>query len=92
MRNNKLLIESESLLKTDPSNKKLRMKIRSVELMLAHNYGRFAQGKNTQEVSWNWMDLGILIGIHKMTEIYQRQNNGNAFPGYTWYINPGKFT
>ncbi len=90
--NNKLLFENESLLKTDPSNKKLRMQIRSMELMLAHNYGRFAQGKNTQEVSWNWMDLGVLTGIHKISEIYQRQNKGASFPGYTWYINPGKFT
>ncbi|MHA1512481.1 MAG: hypothetical protein ACTSRJ_00240 [Candidatus Hodarchaeales archaeon] len=91
MKNNKILLEYESSLKADPSNKKLRMQKRSLEQMLSHNYGRFAQGKNVQEVSWNWMDLGILTGIHKMTEIYQRQNNGNAFPGYTWYINPGKF-
>jgi hypothetical protein len=90
-KNNKLLIEHESLLKTDPSNKSVRMQIRSIELMLAHNYGRFAQGKNTQEVSWNWMDLGILTGIHKISEIYQRQIKGNSFPGHTWYINPGKF-
>jgi hypothetical protein len=90
--NNKLLIEHQSLLKTDPSNKRVRMQIRSIELMLAHNYGRFAQGKNTQEVSWNWMDLGILTGIHKISEIYQRQIKGNSFLGHTWYINPGKFT
>jgi hypothetical protein len=91
-KNNKLLVEFESSLKNEPSNKKLRMQIRNIELMLSHNYGRFSQGKNTQEVSWNWMDLGILTGVHKMTEIYQRQNTGNSFPGYTWYINPGKFT
>ena len=92
MKNNKILLENESSLKTDPSNKKLRMKIRKTELMLAHNFGRFAQGKNNQEVSWNWMDFGVLTGIHKMTETYQRQNKRNSFPGYTWYINLSKFT
>ena len=68
------------------------MQIRKSEMMLSHNFGRFTKGKNTQEVSWNWMDLGILVGIHKMTDIYQRQNKGNSYLGYTWYINPGKFT
>ena len=58
--------------------------------MLAHNFGRFAKNKNIQEVSWNWMDLGVLTGVHKVTETFQRQNKGKSFPGYTWYINLGK--
>ena len=90
--NTKNLHEYEALQKSDPANKKLRNQIRSMELMLAHNFGRFAEGKDIQEVSWNWMDLGILTGIHKLTEIYQRQNKGSSFPGYTWYINPGKYS
>ncbi len=91
-KNNKLLVTNESDLKDNPSNKKLRMQIRKSEMMLSHNFGRFTKGKNTQEVSWNWMDLGILVGIHKMTDRYQRQNKGNSYLGHTWYINPGKFT
>ncbi|MFW9903073.1 MAG: bacillithiol biosynthesis BshC [Candidatus Thorarchaeota archaeon] len=79
-------------LKNDPQNNQLRKSIRQAELMLSHNFGRFAPGKDAQEVSWNWMDLSVLTGIHGICDIFQRQLKEEAFPGYTWYITAGKFS
>ena len=79
-------------LKTNPQNKQLRNNIQRIELMLSHNFGRYAPNKKASEVSWNWLDLAILTGVHKISDIFQRQIKENAFPGYTWYITPGKFT
>ncbi len=79
-------------LKDNPQNHKLRNKIKNTELMLSHNFGRFSPGKKAQEVSWNWLDLAVLTGIHNICDTFQRQLREEAFPGYTWYITPGRFT
>ena len=79
-------------LKNNPQNNYLRKEIKRTELILSHNFGRFAPGKDAQEVSWNWMDLTVLTGIHGICDIFQRQLKEEAFPGYTWYITAGKFT
>jgi len=79
-------------LKNNPQDHRLRSEIRKTELMLSHNFGRFTPGKKAQEVSWNWLDLAILTGIHSICDIFQRQLKEEAFPGYTWYITAGKFT
>jgi len=81
-----------SELESDPRDGHLRRKIKRIELMLSHNYGRFAPGKKIQEVSWNWLDLAVLTGTHNICNIFKRQLKENAFPGHTWYITPGKFT
>ena len=60
--------------------------------MLSHNFGRYAPNKKASEVSWNWLDLAVLTGVHRISNIFQRQLKESAFPGYTWYITPGKFT
>lgn len=70
----------------------LRKEIKKTELLLSHNFGRYAQGKKDQEVTWNWLDLAILTGTHNICNIFQRQLKEEAFPGYTWYITAGKFT
>ncbi|MFX0014261.1 MAG: hypothetical protein ACFE98_06680 [Candidatus Hermodarchaeota archaeon] len=79
-------------LENTPSNQNLRKDIRTTELMLSHNFGRFAPGKKAQEVSWNWLDLAVLTGIHNICDVFQRQLKEEAFPGHTWYITAGKFT
>ena len=89
---NTRLSDYEVELEKNPGNKKLRKNIRLIELKLSHNFGRFAAGKNIQEVSWNWLDLAIQTGVHNICSLFQRQYNENAFLGSTWYINPGKFT
>ena len=66
--------------------------MKRTELMLSHNFGRFSPGKDVQEVSWNWLDLAVLTGIHSICDIFQRQLKEEAFPGYTWYITAGKFS
>ncbi|MHA1976306.1 MAG: hypothetical protein ACW98F_01160 [Candidatus Hodarchaeales archaeon] len=90
--NNRLLASLHEKLRKNQGDKKLRKNIRDLELMLSHNYGRFTFGKNIQEVSWNWLDLVLLTGIHNLSNIYNRQINGDSFPGFTWYINTGKFS
>ncbi|PWI48762.1 hypothetical protein CEE45_05075 [Candidatus Heimdallarchaeota archaeon B3_Heim] len=92
LENNKLLVQHNDELRKNQGDKKLRRKIRNLELMLSHNYGRFTAGKNIQEVSWNWLDLALLTGIHNLSSMYQRQINEKSFPGFTWYINTGKYT
>ena len=79
-------------LENNPENNQLRKKIKQIELMLSHNFGRFSPGKDAQEVSWNWLDLSVLTGIHGICDIFQRQLREEAFPGYTWYITAGKFS
>ncbi|MHA2345856.1 MAG: hypothetical protein ACXACP_03980 [Candidatus Hodarchaeales archaeon] len=79
-------------LKENKGDKQLRNEIRTLETMLSQNHGQFAPGKKVQEVSWNWLDLAILTGLHRFCESFKRQNRENSFPGYTWFINPGKFT
>ena len=86
------LDKQQAELKINPQNQNLRKEIKRTELMLSHNYGRFAPGKYAQEVSWNWMDLAVLTGIHGICDIFQRQLKEEAFPGYTWYITAGKFS
>ncbi|MHA2307133.1 MAG: hypothetical protein ACXACU_17270 [Candidatus Hodarchaeales archaeon] len=86
------LNEKQENLQTDPKNNKLRKTIRDIELMLSHNFGRYAPDKKASEVSWNWLDLAVLTGIHQISNIFQRQLKESAFLGYTWYITPGKFT
>lgn len=79
-------------LRIHPQNSNLRKEIKGTELMLSHNFGRYAPGKDAQEVSWNWLDLAVLTGIHGICDIFQRQLKEEAFPGFTWYITAGKFT
>ncbi|MFX1504914.1 MAG: bacillithiol biosynthesis BshC [Promethearchaeota archaeon] len=79
-------------LENNPQNNQLRKMIKRTELILSHNFGRFAPGKDAQEVSWNWLDLSVLTGIHGICDIFQRQLKEEAFPGYTWYITAGKFS
>lgn len=89
---NKRLKSQKEELKQNKGNKKLRNEIRKLETMLSHNHGQFTPGKTVQEVSWNWLDLAILTGLHNICDIFKRQNRHFSFPGYTWFINPGKFT
>lgn len=86
------LTEKQETLKSMPQNRKLRKEILNLELMLSHNYGRFAPRKKAQEVSWNWLDLALFTGINGISNIFQRQLKQEAYPGFTWYITPGKFT
>ncbi len=86
------LNEKQENLQINPKNNKLRKTIRDIELMLSHNFGRYAPNKRASEVSWNWLDLAVLTGVHRISDIFQRQLKESAFPGYTWYITPGKFT
>jgi hypothetical protein len=92
LEDNKTLVQDHNELRKNQGDKKLRRKIRNLELMLSHNYGRFTHGKDVQEVSWNWLDLALLTGIHNLCNVYQRQIDEKSFPGFTWYINTGKFT
>ncbi|MFX0207050.1 MAG: hypothetical protein ACFFDT_13765, partial [Candidatus Hodarchaeota archaeon] len=86
------LSEKQEELEENPSNSRLRRETRQIEIMLSHNFGRFAPGKSFQEVSWNWLDLAVLTGTHSICDIFQRQLKEQAHPGHTWYITPGKFT
>lgn len=86
------LKEQQENLQINPKNNKLRKSIRDIELTLSHNFGRYAPNKKSSEVSWNWLDLAVLTGVHRISNIFQRQLKESAFPGYTWYITPGKFT
>ncbi|MFX0049954.1 MAG: hypothetical protein ACFE8U_01550 [Candidatus Hermodarchaeota archaeon] len=79
-------------LESNPRDGRLRKNIKRIELMLSHNYGRFTPGKKAQEVSWNWLDLAVLTGVHNICDIFKRQLKEEAYPGHTWYITPGKFT
>jgi hypothetical protein len=85
------LYKQQAELKDHPQNHNLRKEIKRTEIMLSHNFGRFTTGKEAQEVSWNWLDLSVLTGIHGICDIFQRQLKEEAFPGYTWYITAGKF-
>jgi hypothetical protein len=85
------LSTKQEVLKDNPSDSHLRKEIKKVEMMLSHNFGRFAPGKSAQEVSWNWLDLAVLTGTHSICDIFQRQLKEQAYPGHTWYITPGKF-
>jgi hypothetical protein len=87
-----LLSEQQEELKNNLNNLQLRKEIKRTELMLSHNFGRFAPGKEVQEVSWNWLDLAVFTGIHSVCNIFKRQLKEEAFPGSTWYITSGKFT
>jgi hypothetical protein len=87
-----LLVSQLSELENNPRDSKLRRNIKRIELMLSHNYGRFIPGKKAQEVSWNWLDLAVLTGVHNICDIFKRQLKEEAYPGHTWYITPGKFT
>ncbi len=78
-------------LKANSKNIELRRSIRTREIMLSLNFGRFAPQKSNQEVSWNWLDLALLTGINNIVDIFQRQLKEGAYLGHTWYINPGKF-
>lgn len=88
----KALSTLQQKLKKNLQDRKLRNQIKILEIMLSHNFGRFAPRKKAQEVSWNWLDLSVLTGIHGICNIFQRQLKEEAFPGFTWYITPGKFT
>ncbi|MFX0122819.1 MAG: bacillithiol biosynthesis BshC [Candidatus Hodarchaeota archaeon] len=86
------LCKQQAELDTHPQNHNLRKEIKRTEIMLSHNFGRYVPGKDVQEVTWNWLDLAVLTGIHGICDIFQRQLKEEAFPGYTWYITAGKFT
>ena len=79
-------------LEENTKNNELRRSVRTREIMLSLNFGRFAPQKSNQEVSWNWLDLGLLTGLNNIVEIFQRQLKEGAYPGHTWYVNPGKFS
>ncbi|MFX1516945.1 MAG: bacillithiol biosynthesis BshC [Promethearchaeota archaeon] len=86
------LNRQQTELEIHPQNRNLRKEMKRTELMLSHNFGRFSPGKDAQEVSWNWLDLAVLTGIHGICDIFQRQLKEEAYPGYTWYITAGKFS
>ncbi len=86
------LLEKQEELSRIPQNRKLRQEVNQLEIMLSHNFGRFAPDKQVQEVSWNWLDLAVLTGINGISSIFQRQLKPEAYSGFTWYITPGKFT
>jgi hypothetical protein len=86
------LNKQKEILEANPQNTQVRKNIKNIQLMLSHNFGQYAPGKKASEVSWNWLDLAVLTGIHRICDIFQRQLKESAFPGYTWYITPGKFT
>ena len=87
----KQLNKQQDQLKNNPQDSQLRKEIKRTELLLSHNFGRFAPDKEAQEVAWNWLDLAVLTGVHGICDIFQRQLKEEAFPGYTWYITAGKF-
>ncbi|MHA2327436.1 MAG: hypothetical protein ACXACR_02845 [Candidatus Hodarchaeales archaeon] len=86
------LIKQQEQLKNNPSDRRIRKDIKSTELMLSHNFGRFSPDKKNQEVTWNWLDLAVLTGINGICSIFNRQLKEEAFPGNMWYVTPGKFT
>lgn len=86
------LTSLELNLKSSPSNKKLQSQIRELEIYLSLQFGRYEKDKFTQEISWNWFDLGILTGLNNVSDTIKRQLRLDSFPGSTWMINPGKFT
>ncbi|UCG03736.1 MAG: bacillithiol biosynthesis BshC, partial [Candidatus Heimdallarchaeota archaeon] len=86
------LNKQQAELITQPQNHNLRKQIKRTEIMLSHNFGRYVSGKDAQEVTWNWLDLAVLTGIHSICDTFRRQLKEEAFPGYTWYITAGKFS
>ncbi|MFW9853993.1 MAG: hypothetical protein ACFFFG_03005 [Candidatus Thorarchaeota archaeon] len=86
------LDEMKSGLENHPQDQQLRQQVRRSELMLSLNYGRFTPEKSAQETSWNWLDLAVLTGTHRLCDAFMRQLKPQAFPGHTWYINPGRFS
>ncbi len=86
------LYKQQGELEANPQNLQLRKSIKTIQLMLSHNFGFYNPSKKASELSWNWLDLAVLTGIHKISDIFQRQLKESAFPGYTWYVTPGKFT
>lgn len=86
------LNKQQKELEANPRNIQLRKDIKTIQLTLSHNFGMYTPGKNASELSWNWLDLAVLTGIHRISDIFQRQLKKCAFPGFTWYITPGKYT
>jgi hypothetical protein len=86
------LKEMKSTLENQPKNRQLRQQIKNSELMLSLNFGRFTPEKSAQDISWNWLDLAVLTGTHRICHTFKRQLRPQAFPGHTWYINPGRFS
>lgn len=73
-------------------SKQLSRKLGLVQLYLSHTYGSYEVGKRIQEVSWNWMDLGILVSLNDLLGFYTRQLKDGTPLAPTFFLSGGKFS
>lgn len=89
----KSLVENlEESLKGNPGNQDARAKLKAIKLCLSHSFGHYDEKKSIQEVSWNWLDLGILNRPGDLCGAFLRAIGKPTMPpGQTIFISTGKF-
>jgi hypothetical protein len=75
----------------ETKNKKNQRKLDIIQLYLSQSFGKYEKNKYIQEVSWNWMDLGILLSNKDLVGFYKRRIKENLPIGSTFWISPGKY-
>lgn len=72
-------------------NRKLKMIHQTLKQYLSLMWGHYTSNKSIQEVSWLWVDLGIVTGLRDLTGFYNRSLKLEMPISPTLWLSSGKF-
>ncbi|MHA2362462.1 MAG: bacillithiol biosynthesis protein BshC [Candidatus Hodarchaeales archaeon] len=76
---------------TKGKSKQLSRKLELCQMYLSQTFGKYETGKKIQEVSWNWLDLGVLTGLKDVVGFYSRPFKPWTPIAPTFFLSAGKF-
>ncbi|MFW9991041.1 MAG: bacillithiol biosynthesis BshC [Candidatus Odinarchaeota archaeon] len=72
-------------------NKKARQGTILLANYLSHVYGTFSKGKINPEVSWNWIDFVLQVGLRDLAGFHRRQTKPAAPLARNLFVSAGKY-
>ena len=76
---------------TNKNDKEVKRKLDLVQLYLSHSFGKYQPDKSIQEVSWNWLDLGVLTGLNDIVGFYNRRLKPETPIASTYWLSLGQY-
>lgn len=73
-------------------DKNLKKQYQILSNYLSMVYGTYTPGKSYQEVSWHWLDLGLITGINDIVGFYRRNIKQQLPVSATLWLSAGKYT
>ena len=72
-------------------DKELKKQHQILSNYLSMVYGTYTQGKSFQEVSWHWIDLALITGVHDIVGFYRRNIKEQLPTAATLWVSASKY-